>query len=380
MLLSKNQRVLAVVESPFEADPRILRFHQRLDGYATTDLVSLPDLATELGIGALFVKHEAERYGLPAFKMLGASWAVYRAVCDLAGEEPEWDTFDELATMWQPLLPLRLAAATDGNHGRAVASMARRMGFSASIWVPVGTAAARILSIEAEGAMVTVVDGSYDDAVAVAALEADEHTLVISDTSWEGYRLVPTWVIDGYSTILSEIDGQLKDINVDPDVVFVQLGVGALGAAFVTHFKASAGGPIIVGVEPDDANCVMAAIDANEIVTVPGPHRSHMVGLNCGTASPLAFPVLRDGLDAVVGIVDSDAFTAMRAYADNGLVSGETGASGLGALMALAREGRLAEVGIGPDSTVLVINTESATDPQNYLRVVGKTPEQVVAS
>jgi diaminopropionate ammonia-lyase len=139
MILTRNNRAVEQVDSPFESDPRILEFHKRLDGYATTDLVDLPDVAEEIGIGRLLVKHEAERYGLPAFKMLGASWAIYRAVCDLAGEEPEWDTFDELAAAWQPLLPLRLAAATDGNHGRAVASMARRMGFSTSIWVPGGT-------------------------------------------------------------------------------------------------------------------------------------------------------------------------------------------------------------------------------------------------
>jgi diaminopropionate ammonia-lyase len=380
MILKRNNRAVEQVDSPFESDPRILEFHKRLDGYATTDLVDLPNVAEEIGIGRLLVKHEAERYGLPAFKMLGASWAIYRAVCDLAGEEPEWDTFDELAAAWQPLLPLRLAAATDGNHGRAVASMARRMGFSTSIWVPAGTAAARIASIESEGATVTVVDGTYDDAVAISALEADEHTLVISDTSWEGYRDVPTWVIDGYSTIMTEIGEQLAELGVTPDAVFAQLGVGALGAAVVTYFKRDPGGPSIVGVEPSDANCVMAAVEANEIVTVPGPHVSHMVGLNCGTVSPLAFPVLRDGLDWMVGIDDEDAYAAMRTYAANGLVSGETGSSGLGALLALARGGKLEEMGLGPDSTVVVINTESATDPENYLRVVGKTPEEVAAS
>jgi diaminopropionate ammonia-lyase len=380
MILKRNERVLEQVDSPFESDPRILEFHKRLDGYATTDLVDLPRVASEIGIGRLLVKHEAERYGLPAFKMLGASWAIYRAVCDLAGEEPEWDTFDELAAAWAPLLPLRLAAATDGNHGRAVASMARRMGFSASIWVPVGTAEARITGIESEGATVTVVDGTYDDAVAISALEADDHTLVISDTSWEGYEDVPTWVADGYSTIMTEIGVQLAELGVEPDAVFVQLGVGALGAAVVTYFKTRPDSPTIVGVEPSDANCVMAAVEANEIVTLPGPFVSHMVGLNCGTVSPLAFPVLRDGLDWMVGIDDEDAYEAMRTYAANGLVSGETGSSGLGALLAIARGGRLADMGLGPDATVVVINTESATDPENYLRVVGRTPEEVVGS
>ncbi len=145
-----------------------LALHRRLPGYAPTPLVDVPSLAKEYGVGRVLVKDESSRLGLPAFKMLGASWATYRALVDRLGHEPEWNTVEELAREMATLQPLNLAAATDGNHGRAVARMARLLGFGAHIFMPAGTVDARIEAIESEGATVSVVAGDYDDAVARA--------------------------------------------------------------------------------------------------------------------------------------------------------------------------------------------------------------------
>ena len=211
-----------------------IAFHRRLPGYAVTPLVAAPALAAELGLSALRVKVESDRLGLPAFKMLGASWATYRTLVERLGTEPEWSSVDELRAALAPLGPLALAAATDGNHGRAVARMAQLLGYGAHIFVPEGTAQARIDGIASEGAEVTVVDGTYDDAVMVSAAMASDDVLVISDTSWEGYTKVPSWVIEGYSTIAAEVGEQLG--GEAPDIVVVQMGVGALAAAVVDHF------------------------------------------------------------------------------------------------------------------------------------------------
>ncbi len=148
------------------------------------------------------LKDESSRLDLPAFKILGASWAIYRALESRIGETLErWQTIADLARRVAPLRPMTLAAATDGNHGRAVARMAALLGFESRIYVPAGTAQVRIDAIGTEGASVEVVRGTYDDAVARSAQDANEHCLVISDTSWPGYTDVPRWVIDGYSTI-----------------------------------------------------------------------------------------------------------------------------------------------------------------------------------
>ena len=101
-----------------------LAFHQRLPGYQPTPLIEVPALARLLGIGRVLLKDESSRLGLPAFKILGASWAVYRALEMRLGQPLEpWRTIHELAEGLAPIRPLVLVTATDGNHGRAVAHM-----------------------------------------------------------------------------------------------------------------------------------------------------------------------------------------------------------------------------------------------------------------
>src|SRR5829696_10108593 len=188
------------------------RFHVDLPGYRPTPLVDLPALAEELGVGRVLVKDESSRLGLPAFKVLGASWAVYRALEERLpeGAFEDWETVGELKERLEPLRPLDLVAATDGNHGRALARVARLLGLGAKIFVPEGMAAARREAIAGEGAEVIVVKGTYDEAVERSAAEEGERGLVISDMSWPGYEQIPSWVIEGYSTMLWEIDDELE--------------------------------------------------------------------------------------------------------------------------------------------------------------------------
>lgn len=353
-------------------------FHRKLPGYAPTPLHDLPRLAERLGVGRVLVKDESLRLGLPAFKMLGASWAVFRVVTEHTGVDPQgWETIEELAELLEPHRPLCLATATDGNHGRAVARMARLLGLEARIWVPADTVPARITAIEGEGAEVVVVDGHYDEAVRLAAEAASDRTLVVSDTAWEGYEQVPRWVIEGYSTIFREVDRQSEEAGLpQPDVVPVPMGVGALAAAVIGHYRRRLPGPVIIGVEPVEAACVEAALRAGRVVTIHSTFRTSMVGLNCGTASPVAFPLLAGGLDWTLSISDDWAEEAMRVYAEEGLTVGETGAATLAAMLAVhARYPELhEELGLTADSTVLLLITEGATDPANYRRVVGRAP------
>lgn len=363
--------------SPVLPTKEPLDFHRRLPGYQRTPLVDAPGLAKLLGAGEVWVKDESSRLGLPSFKILGASWATYRAVAHRLAEDPgDWRTVEELAARLTPLRPLTLAAATDGNHGRAVARMARLLGFGARIFVPRGTAGARIEAIEGEGATVTVVDGTYDDAVEAAADLADERHLLIQDTAVNGGDPGPRWVIEGYSSIFWEIDDRLAEEGRDPpDVVAVQMGVGALAASVVRHFRRAepASRPRIVGVEPDRAACVLASMEAGEIVSIPGPHDSAMAGLNAGTPSSVAWPEVSSGIDLFVAVQDEWAFDAMRAMAKAGLVSGETGGAGLAGLLALLEaKGTEQALEIGSRDRVLLLSTEGATDPGAYRQIVGE--------
>src|SRR5437764_15218477 len=102
-----------------------LEFHRELAGYAPTRLVDASELARYLGVGKVWVKDESSRLGLPSFKILGASWATYQMLTSrLGGGLADWADLDDLAARLGPLRPLTLVAATDGNHGRAVAHVA----------------------------------------------------------------------------------------------------------------------------------------------------------------------------------------------------------------------------------------------------------------
>jgi diaminopropionate ammonia-lyase len=325
-----------------------LHFHRGLPGYVPTPLIDAPELASEWGVGSVRLKFEEERFGLPAFKFLGVSWAAERLL-DERSHDPE----------------LELVAATDGNHGRAVARVARMSGLRSTILVPKGTARARIEAIVGEGATVEVVDGSYDEAVRRTAEMAGPGRLVLSDTSWRGYEEVPRWVIEGYATIFYEIDEQAAE---DIDVAVVPIGVGALAAAAARHL---AGRARLVGVEPTAAACLLESVRAGEITEVPGPHGSIMAGLNAGLPSMVAWPVVSGGFDVFCAAEDHLAVDGMRRLAELGLAAGECSGGAVGACAQLLVDAAAREaLAAGPETTVLVLLTEGVTDPETYARLV----------
>lgn len=339
-------------------------FHRTLPGYAPTPLVQLPALAKELGLGRIWLKDESKRFGLNAFKVLGASYAIHRFL-------------EHNPTK----APLTFATATDGNHGRAVAFSAKRLGHHAVIFVPGNTVRARIEAIRSEGAEVVVVDGTYDDTVRRAATHASKHGWqVISDTAYPGYTEIPRWIMEGYTTLFAETMQALGAET--PDVVLLQAGVGGLACAGAIFFARRPRQPALVCVEPTDADCLLeSAISPDgSLRESHGKQNSIMAGLNCGTPSLLAWPVIRNYFDAYLAVDDDYARQAMRRLfsprgGDPRVVSGESGAAGLAGLLALCHDERLREarasLGLGPDSKVLLISTEGDTDPVNFNAIVG---------
>lgn len=361
-----------------------LALHRSLPGYSPTPLRSLTGLAAELGLGEVFVKDESPRFGIDAFKGLGASFAVYSVLAarwrEQRGEDLDVALF-RTAEVRDTLGAMTFTAATDGNHGRAVAWTARMLGQEAVIFMPDDTAAARIAAIEAEGAGVRLVAGTFDDCVtACAEAAAAQDWQVIADTAYPGYMTIPGAIMTGYSTIFTELADQLPDA---PDVVFLPAGVGGLAAAGVASYVQTLGveRPRFVCVEPDESACFLESVAAGtgRPIATSGNQQSLMAGLNCGLPSLLAWPILRDAVDVFLAIEDHWAEDAMRRYHRHGVVAGESGAAALAGLLALLGHGDLAgareALGLGSRSRVLVINTEGATDPESYRRIVGEAPE-----
>jgi diaminopropionate ammonia-lyase len=376
LLLNPLYRQEFVAAAP---DPEPRYFHRRWPGYAPTPLHPLPQLAERIGVAGVLAKFEGQRLGLPAYKVLGALWATYRLIEQrAAGSLGAWRTLEELQDRLRVLAPLTLVTASDGNHGRGVARVARLLGFQSRIYLPAGTVAARIEAIAGEGAEVVVVEGTYDETVARAAADASPEQLLIQDHGWPGYEAIPALISDGYSTLFWEIDEALgADGGGEADLVVVPIGVGTLAAAAVRHYRRPGiTPPRLLGVEPVSAACALASAAAGAPVTLEARAGcSIMAGLVCGTPSSAAWPLLAAGFNAFAAIEDEHAIEAMRALAAEGLAAGESGAAGVGALLALL-EGTGAEtmrerLGLTSRSRVVVLVTEGVTDPAAYRRLVG---------
>lgn len=324
---------------PVPGDAR--EFHRSLPGYAPTPLVEEPGLAAELGVGRVLVKDESARLGLPAFKVLGASWACRQVQASHPGAH--------------------LVAATDGNHGRAVARMATHFAVRATVFVPAVMLPETADRIADEGATVVRVDGDYDETVRRAAVHADAEPgrALVQDTAWDGYRQVPAWIIEGYQTLLHEVDDELATSGAAPDLVAVPVGVGSLAEAVVRHYRQPDGPrPRLLSVEPTTAACVLASLRAGSPVTVP-TEATVMAGLNCGTVSATAWPVLRAGLDAAVAVTDDAALRAVADLTGLGVPSGPCGAATLAGVRAALDDPRgRAALQLPADAVLVLLSTE----------------------
>jgi diaminopropionate ammonia-lyase len=340
------------MRATFAEDPNwksVLAFHRKLPGYAPPPLVDARNAAQQLSVSRLWVKDESRRLDLAAYKILGASWAVFRALDERFGPFDEWSTLDELSPRIKRQSPPELVAASEGNHGGAVARMARWLGLQAHIFVPRDASSARIERIRDEGARITVVDGVYDDAVETATRREDSSHLLISDAGLSPDQQSAIHVIEGYATLFHEIEDQLTAAGEPwPDFVAVQMGVGALAASAVRHYSGS--NTRVIGVEPAGAACILKSMAAGCIVETHGPYDPRMAGLNCGRPSCFAWPLLSKGLSACVEIQPASAVQAAQLLALDGIESSPSGAAGLAAVPEM--------LDLRQTSSVLIISTE----------------------
>lgn len=364
------------------------KFHESFPQYSVTALADLSDMASYLGLGGLYVKDERWRFGLNAFKVLGASFAMGRYIAHEMGEHVSDMTYDYLTSpeLERDFGHATFFTATDGNHGRGVAWAARHLHQKAVVHMPKGSTKARFDNIAKEGATVTIEDLNYDDCVRLAAREASEtkHGVIVQDTAWEGYTDIPSWIMQGYGTISSEACDQLRELEVSrPTHVFIQAGVGSLASSVVGYFsnRFPDHPPKFIIMEASAAACLYkgALKGTGEPAVVSGDLKTIMAGLACGEPNTLGWDILRNHADAFVSCVDWVAAKGMRMLAvplhhDPVIISGESGALGMGCIAQLMMNDAFRdfreEIGLGKDSRVLMFSTEGNTDPDYYRRVV----------
>ncbi|MCB9946544.1 MAG: diaminopropionate ammonia-lyase [Rhodospirillaceae bacterium] len=391
----------AAAENPYLDRHRAIISRRRFDdarremvrwpGYEPTPLVTLAGLAAELGIRTLWYKDESGRFGLSSFKALGGAYAVFRQVVEIASNRlrrPVHAADLVAGDARDTIGDITVTCATDGNHGRSVAWGARTFGCKCVVFVHEGVSGARVAAIERYGATVRRVSGTYDDSVQFAAEEARARDwIVIADTSYPGYSDIPKDVMQGYTLMADEVLRQLPAATL-PTHAFVQSGVGGLAAAVCGHFWETLGPrrPRLIVVEPDRSACLLASARAGRPTKVRGRLETVMAGLACGAPSRIAWDILADGADDFITIPDRVVAPVMRLLAegvggDPPIVAGESAVAGLAALIrVLAQPDLAAALGLAPDSRVLVLGTEGATDPDLYERMVGRTADAVADS
>ena len=361
---------------------KVRKYHETFPQYTKTPLVCLTCTAAHFGVKSIYVKNESARFGLNAFKVLGGSFAIGRVIAEKLGVPPEEMTYERLTApeTKEKTGPLTFVTATDGNHGRGVAWTARTLGYDARVYMPKGTARERLDNILATGAHAEITDLIYDDVVRFARRQAEERGwILVQDTAWEGYTEIPDWIMRGYTTLADEAAEQLGDAA--PTHIFLQAGVGSLAAAAAAYFaqRYKDASPFITVVEPDNAACIFNTAKANDgQLHAVTELNTIQAGLACGEPSMTAWEILRQCADGFMTVPDRAAATGMRILAspmagDTPIEAGESGASGFGAAVELLRPENVAFrtlAGIDETSVILVINTEGATDRENYRKIV----------
>lgn len=158
--------------------------------------------------------------------------------------------------------------------------------------------------------------------------------------------------------MLREIEEQLEGQIATH--VFAPAGVGSFAQALTTHFRPNDSSTSIIGVEPDVAACLWKSLKAGHPTAINTVH-TIVAGLDCGTVSSTAWPILSEGFRASLTVSDFEARSASVYLESQGLSVGPCGASTAAALIRLSA-GDKVRLGINSNSVIVLPCTEGARE------------------
>lgn len=368
-----------------QAIKKIRDFHKSFKEYKVTPLHRLRELSDHYGVKEILVKDESHRFGLKAFKVLGGSYAIGK---DLAGRL-DMDIADlsfeylKREDIRKKLGEITFVTATDGNHGRGVAWAAKKLGQKSVVYMPKGSSQIRLDAIRREGAQAEIIEGNYDDAVRLSNQMAKKYGwVVLQDTAWPGYEKIPTWIMEGYGTLIDEAMDQLEDYGLDKiSHLFLQAGVGSFAGSVLGHLVARLGKdrPVTLVMEAREADCIYRSSLEGDLQIVEGPMPTIMAGLACGEPNAISYKILESFADGYLSCLDEVATKGMRVLAsplkgDPQITSGESGALGMGVLSLLMEDKKYRDLKkalkLNEESIILIISTEGDTDPKKYQELI----------
>ena len=227
------------------------------------------------------------------------------------------------------------------------------------------------------GADVIRINGNYEASLAACKEEAElNNWLIVSDTSWAGYREIPMQIVAGYSVMSKEIIDELGLSK--PSHMFLPIGVGGLAAGVVAPMWNAMNADLghVISVESQFSECFLRSIAKGKPTTVNIKEETLMAGLSCGEVSEIAWEILKPSLSHCMSIGDEGIALLMRYFSESAfgnqcIEAGECAASGIAALLIARKNPDIWEsLNLGVDSDVLLIGTEGATDPILYKKLI----------
>jgi len=167
--------------------------------------------------------------------------------------------YNKIASLTEQERSHGVIAASAGNHAQGVALSAKKLGIKALIVMPKTTPEIKVSSVRARGAKVVLFGDAFDDAYVHAKTLAKEKKMTFV------HPYDDPEVIAGQGTVAMEILRQKTD---DIEAIFVPVGGGGLIAGIAVYAKFVRPNIKIIGVEPDDSNCLQQALKANKRVTL----------------------------------------------------------------------------------------------------------------
>ena len=201
-----------------------------------TPLDAMPKLSQRLGHNVLLKREDKQP--VYSFKLRGA--------------------FHKLHKVQQQNPTASVVCASAGNHAQGVALSASKLGLKATIVMPITTPEIKIAAVKALGGNVVLHGTAFD--------EANSYAINLANT--EGAIYIPPFddadVIAGQGTVAKELLSQHNQLN----TVFIPVGGGGLLAGMAVYIKAIQPNVKVIGIEPEDAACLKAALETGQPVTL----------------------------------------------------------------------------------------------------------------
>jgi diaminopropionate ammonia-lyase len=332
-----NVEILRDIPTPSTDASQVQTLLARCPSAAVTPLVQAAEIATDLGVGQISIKDERARMGLGSFKALGASYVIaYSALVE--GQDQSQKTY---------------VTASAGNHGLSVAAGAKAFGAASVVFISETVPEAFAKRLATQGAQVMRAGKTYEQSMAAAQDAARNNGWsLLSDSSWPGYFEPSHRLMEGYTALMAEADGQMQA----PSHIFLQAGVGGLaGAAAAMARKLWGQDSLIVVVEPSHAAALHGCILAGDFIAATGPD-SAMGRLDCKEASLIALKGLARDADVFALITEAEGQAGADYAATHAMKSTASGAAGLASL--LASKSHRAALKLDRSSHVMLIMSE----------------------